>query len=442
MTVLRFFSLMYLCMVFGPECLFGQWIPTNGPVEGIARALAMSVTGTGDTVIFVGADGGWVFRSTNRGDNWIEIDGGTWWKIPPDTGFMRGGEIRQLVSHANGSGGISLFALADDGLLFRSMNSDTNWTSLGGGIQNIRVWRLLLVDSTLFAATDSGIYQSTDFGSHWITNSNSLSGRRVYCLTDFMDSSNNANLLAGTTVGIYRSSTNGATWTPADTLARDCWRVVIGRAPGGDLRFYAIFNIDIFSSADSGSTWKPVSPLVPFTSYSVYCLAAHDTIIYAGTDAYGMYYSRDGGITWGPNTEGMGRRTIYDLLVVGQYLFAATASNVGVLNSVWLRPLQETITHVSGRSPDVIPRACTLDQNYPNPFNPTTKIRYEVGHEGEVSIRVYDVFGREVATLVNRRMEPGQYEIEWDAAGLASGVYFYKLVAGSYTTIAKALLLR
>ena len=83
-----------------------------------------------------------------------------------------------------------------------------------------------------------------------------------------------------------------------------------------------------------------------------------------------------------------------------------------------------------------------LDQNYPNPFNPVTEVRFRIGNAGFVSLRVYDVLGREVATLMNERKEPGSYEVTWDARGMASGVYVCQLDAGAYHTARRLLLLR
>jgi hypothetical protein len=83
--------------------------------------------------------------------------------------------------------------------------------------------------------------------------------------------------------------------------------------------------------------------------------------------------------------------------------------------------------------------------NYPNPFNPTTRIQYSIAEQSQVRLVVYDVLGREVATLINEIQSPGMKEIEFDISGiksLASGFYFYKLEAGYYTSIKKMLLLR
>ena len=89
-----------------------------------------------------------------------------------------------------------------------------------------------------------------------------------------------------------------------------------------------------------------------------------------------------------------------------------------------------------------------LSQNYPNPFNPTTKIRFTIpvtlsGVEGSlVTLKFYDVLGNEVATLVNEEKPAGSYEVEFDGRKLSSGIYFYRLQAGSFAETKKMVLLK
>ena len=88
------------------------------------------------------------------------------------------------------------------------------------------------------------------------------------------------------------------------------------------------------------------------------------------------------------------------------------------------------------------PSAYTLFQNYPNPFNPSTVIGFQVPSSGFVSLKVYDVLGREVATLVNEREKAGSYSVTFDAGNLPSGVYFYRITAGSFVETKKLVVLR
>lgn len=89
-----------------------------------------------------------------------------------------------------------------------------------------------------------------------------------------------------------------------------------------------------------------------------------------------------------------------------------------------------------------LPTEFHLSQNYPNPFNPSTRIEIRVPKAGPVSLKVYDLLGREVASLVDETMEPGSYAVAWDARGLASGVYLYKLAAEGYSDVRKMVIMK
>ncbi len=90
----------------------------------------------------------------------------------------------------------------------------------------------------------------------------------------------------------------------------------------------------------------------------------------------------------------------------------------------------------------LIPKVFSLEQNYPNPFNPSTTIKYQIPGLSFVTIKVYDVLGSEIATLVNEEKPIGNFEIEFDATGLPSGVYIYRLTSGSFTNSKKMMLLK
>lgn len=90
----------------------------------------------------------------------------------------------------------------------------------------------------------------------------------------------------------------------------------------------------------------------------------------------------------------------------------------------------------------VLPTSFELKQNFPNPFNPSTRIEFSLPRSGFVSLRVFDILGREVATLMHNDMIAGSYKLTWDAAGFPSGVYFYHLQAGSFAETKKLVLLR
>jgi hypothetical protein len=102
--------------------------------------------------------------------------------------------------------------------------------------------------------------------------------------------------------------------------------------------------------------------------------------------------------------------------------------------------LQELITDV--QKEDDVPVAYSLKQNYPNPFNPSTTIEYSLPDNELVKIKVYDVLGNEITTLVNDIQSAGTYKVSFDAKNLSTGVYFYRISAGNFQEIRKMIFLK
>lgn len=96
----------------------------------------------------------------------------------------------------------------------------------------------------------------------------------------------------------------------------------------------------------------------------------------------------------------------------------------------------------TGIKKTILPSSPTLDQNFPDPFNPTTVIRYQLSATSRVSLKVYDVLGREIETLVDERETPGTHSVSFDAAKFPSGVYFYRLVTGNFNEVKKLVLIK
>jgi hypothetical protein len=91
---------------------------------------------------------------------------------------------------------------------------------------------------------------------------------------------------------------------------------------------------------------------------------------------------------------------------------------------------------------DQSPEIFAVHQNYPNPFNPSTQITFSVPKATDVTLKIYDILGQEIATVVNERKQPGEYNVTWNAEGVPSGVYFYRIVAGEFIETKKMVLIR
>jgi len=137
---------------------------------------------------------------------------------------------------------------------------------------------------------------------------------------------------------------------------------------------------------------------------------------------------------------------VRDLAVSGDYLFVGTvgggSSVYGINNipSVWKRSISEMVTTVDKISTD-LPAYFNLAQNYPNPFNPSTSIEFDIPSSGFVSLKVYNVRGQEIATLVNKELSPGNHKVEWNPQNISSGLYFYKLEAKGFIKTKKLVLM-
>ena len=143
------------------------------------------------------------------------------------------------------------------------------------------------------------------------------------------------------------------------------------------------------------------------------------------------------------------------LYISGNYIFAGIWNNYSV-STIWRRSLSEIIDvkNISSTVPDKY----SLSQNYPNPFNPSTKIRFSIpppdksgsrtksdfegGQGGMIVLKVYDILGNEIATLVNEYLKPGTYEVKFDGSQLVSGMYFYTLTAGDFKETKKLILIK
>jgi hypothetical protein len=164
--------------------------------------------------------------------------------------------------------------------------------------------------------------------------------------------------------------------------------------------------------------------------------------VFAGTLPDGIYMSKNRGSQWTLRNNGLPYLYPLSLAIIDETLFSGIYGH-----SVWSN--STLITKVDEKE---LPTGFSLFQNYPNPFNPTTIIKYSISSlalwervsEGRVRVflKVYDILGNEVTTLVNEEKPPGEYEVEFDGSKLSSGVYFYQLRAGSFIQTNKMILMR
>ncbi len=274
------------------------------------------------------------------------------------------------------------------GGVFRSTNSGANWTLVNTVMANSPTQSLALMGGNLFASTPmSGIFLSTNNGTSWTAVNDGLP-KDIYYSTQYGRiqslASSGQNLFAGTWGGVFLSTNNGTSWTPINTGLPS--NPTVGSLAIVDNNIFAETTDGVFVSTNNGTSWTPVNTRLtsPVTAFAV-----------GGTN-----------------------------------LFAGTSGD-----GVWRRPISELMTGVE--SAELFPTSFGLDQNYPNPFNPSTNIRYALPQKSTVQLTIFNALGQQVAILVQGEQEPGFHEVRFDASGLSSGVYFYRLQAGTYVETRK-----
>jgi len=148
-------------------------------------------------------------------------------------------------------------------------------------------------------------------------------------------------------------------------------------------------------------------------------------------------HSTDWGYTWQMQESG-----VSDILWGIHFINDNEGWVVGQISSQWGVMLHTTNGGVTDVNETSIATQFELYQNYPNPFNPTTTIRYQIPERSFVTLRVFDVLGNEVVSLLNEEKEAGSYESTFDAEGLSSGIYFYQMKAGKYIETKKMIMMK
>ncbi len=351
------------------------------------------------------------------------------------------------------------------GSMFLTTGDGTNWTQIGSADNDIDILSIVKLDSRILAGTWNGFIQSTDDGTTWndFTPTGIPDDSAIWSIAMI-----NTTLFAGTTGNVYKSTDDGNTWTEVSPgIAVDAHitsivasgdNIYAGSASQGVFKFtnnetswttinsnltdthisqllilgdklFAVTLTGIFISDNSGTSWVAD----PSVLKNINCLVAVNNQLIAGTEDDGAYLSIDNGVTWTSFNSGMPADTrIWSLAVSSEGIFAGTSSGIWVTDSP---------TGVNAESEISLPLPFTLKQNYPNPFQSSTNISFSIPYKSFVSLKVYDRLGREVAAILSEEITEGYHTRKWNAANMTSGIYFYRLQAGSFTETKKLILL-
>jgi photosystem II stability/assembly factor-like uncharacterized protein len=386
-------------------------------VEEIISPLIFSALFSGDN-IYIGTDT--LYISSDKGLTWRpELVAGE--PVDITALFRVNGRIFA------GTYGKGIYQSTDDGESWHIFNSGLNSFALFAKT-------FVLSGDTLFYGSDGGgVYFLKLNSSEWQSYNQNLPSNYAWTIIDLAVTNSTIIASSGGSGYHYLRPKGSAEWmertilTPGGSMTTPNVLLSMGDTVFAGSRY------GIFRSIDSGYNWDSVGiRALPLTD--VVSFVKDRNRIYAGfTRSAGndffIWYSDDFGDTW--NFMDHQFQYLNKIYIFDNKIWASTN------DGLWFNKLEPV-----SAGPIEIPLTYKLEQNYPNPFNPSTKISWQSTVSSWQTLKIYDVLGNEIVTLVNEEKPAGTYQVEFDGSKLTSGVYFYRLQAGTHREVKKMMLVK
>ncbi|MEK9136221.1 MAG: YCF48-related protein, partial [Bacteroidota bacterium] len=391
------------------------WLQRN---SGLRNVFIRSLLLTPSNVLFAAVGFRGVMRSTDEGATWSVLS------LSPT------GQVRTLVCSVDGVLFASVIA-GSSNEIWRSTDGGDNWSVVATSVGSTSVLKVS-PNGTLYSSSARGIARSTDNGENWTTHTGWTSSEVLS-----LDTGNDGMLYAGTSgEGTFRSTNEGDAWVRTSLPPYKVYRVAVDNH--GNV-FSGTWESGVFRSTNHGLTWTQVDARFSDPYGPIFAVDAEGAIL-AGTNGDGVYRSTDAGTTWHQMNEGLINTHITALIAGPQgRVLAGTWGN-----GLFTRTVGTNSVMTEGNAE---PIAFALSQNYPNPFNPNTLIGFRTQESRFVSLKVFDLLGREVATLIDGFVPAGTHAIAFSASAgdgiaLASGTYVAQLRSGASVHTIRMLLMK
>ncbi|HEX2787171.1 MAG TPA: YCF48-related protein [Ignavibacteria bacterium] len=360
-------------------------------------------------------DNGIIVFTSNAGATWTQQNSGTTNKLY---------SIAWLEVQ-----GAPLIAVGENGLILRTTNDGQTWNVVPCPVTS--TLRYIADNGTMICGDNGVILKSTNNGATWVQKNSGVTAKLNVISDAFLV------VAAGDGGVVVRSNAIGDVWTQIN--------------PGVTSNFYALpmFHAPLLlmgenglirKSSDFGSNWFTIPAPTNRTIRSYQYSQNNNDKVYAVCDDGVIMKSTNQGNTWGFQVSGTTQNLHKCFFYLADWEGWACGEG-GVILKTTDGGGQIFPTEITNTSTE-IPDEFELKQNYPNPFNPSTNFEFRIADFGFASLKIFDVSGKETASLLNEFLQPGSYSINWNAIGLSSGIYFYTLSAGSFKETKRMMLVK
>ncbi len=396
-----------------------------------------SITFINENTGFAAGNFSTLLRTTNGGINWLDVN------------LSSSNSSYSCVLFANSTTG---FVVSDDGEIIKTTNAGLNWQITDMGADSLKHIYFMNETTGFIGGTGGTLYKTTNTGSSWMdisVNTNEPITKVAFSDAEYGYLLTRWYLNDGQ---VFKTTNGGQNWQVVNNFFNGYTgqRALFDCVPlNRDTVYVSLgyYQTGIMRTIDGGQSWQYIYNhfQTGFFPGSFYELFFRDGYIYAlngPTDGVPCYIvkSSDGGFSFTHYSAYRVFGYMYDM-----YLFRNSATGYVCGESGFIVKLHSYVTDINTISTNV-PDKFRLYQNYPNPFNPVTSIKFKIPNQVRddniVSLKIYDVMGKEVAVLINETLSPGEYEAQFDGSVLSSGIYFYTLTAGSFTETKRMLLVK